>query len=357
MKFNTPLTLVLAGSILLAASCRKNKNDEASPTTETVEVLNDFSYKVALATYIDLENRAQSLHAKVMLFNSSNASSDLEACKQLWKDTRAAWEKNEAFLFGPVATEDMDPGIDDWPVNKLDLDSLLASNQAFTQGFLDSTQTTLKGFHPMEYLLFGATGNKVPADFTAREKEYLLSLADYIKRLTIKIRKSWDPNENGNYLHHVVNAGQSGSVYGSKRAAFEEIINGMIGICEEVADGKIHEPLVAQNPALEESQFSQNSIEDFTNNMRSVQNVYFGNYNEDGKGLNDWVNQNNISLDNKVQQKINQAINSFNLVTLPFGQAILTQQTQLNSVQTAIRELKDVLENELLPFVQSSVTE
>ncbi len=109
--------------------------------------------------------------------------------------------------------------------------------------------------------------------------------------------------------------------------------------------------------ALEESQFSKNSIADFTNNIRSVQNVYYGNYVEDGKGLNDWVNQNNISIDIKIQQKLTQAINSFNLITLPFGQAILTQQTQLNTVQVSIRELKDVLENELLPFVQASITE
>ncbi len=250
MKIKTQISITIVALVLLTSSCRKNKESETSPSTETGEVLNDFAYKVAFATYIDLESKALSLHSKIMLFNSSNSASDLESCKQLWKDTRAAWEQNEAFLFGPVATEDIDPGIDDWPVNKADLDSLLSSNQAFTQGFLDSTQTTLKGFHPMEYLLFGTTGNKLATDFTQREKAYLVSLADYIKRLTIKVRKSWDPNETGNYLTHIVNAGKSGSLYGSKLAAFEEIINAMIGICEEVADGKIQEPLVAQNPSL-----------------------------------------------------------------------------------------------------------
>ena len=61
--------------------------------------------------------------------------------------------------------------------------SLLASNQAFTQGFLDSTQTTLKGFHPMEYLLFGANGAKIPSDFTPREKEYLIAEALSIRHV------------------------------------------------------------------------------------------------------------------------------------------------------------------------------
>ena len=354
-----PITLLLLCLTIITVSCKKKKEEEVTPDTNalTGEVLTDFSYKVALATYTDLNAKATLLNSKVIDFNASSSQSDLDAAKQLWKDSRAAWEQSEAFLFGPVATQDIDPGIDDWPVNKADFDSLLVSNVHFTAGYLDSAQTTLKGFHPLEYLLFGANGNKLASDVTPKEKEYMLGLADYLKRMTDKIIKSWNPSEPANYLTQVVNAGQAGSVYATKRAAFEEMINAMIGICDEVANRKIQEPLVAQDPTLEESQFSQNSIADFTNNMRSVQNVYFGNYIENGKGLNEWVNASNISLDNKVQQKMSAAINSFNLITLPFGQAILSQQTQLHSVQQSINELKDVLENELLPFVQQTITD
>ncbi len=352
LKF-APLATAL---LFLHLSCRKAETSEQTQTN-IPEVLSEFSYKVAYATYSDLEQKSNQLHSKIMSFNSTNTSSDLEACKQLWKDTRAAWEQSEAFLFGPVATEDIDPAIDDWPVNQQDLDSLLASNQVFSQGFLDSTQTTLKGFHPMEYLLFGANGSKTPGDFTVREHEYLVALADYIKRLTTTLRKTWEPTEPGNYLVQFTQAGSNGNIYASKRAAVEELVNAMIGICEEVADGKIQEPLAAQDPKLEESQFSKNSITDFKNNIISVQNAYNGNYTENGIGLNNWVNQNNISLDNKVQQKIVNAINAFDLITIPFGEAIISQQNQLATVQQALRDLKAVLEDELLSFVQQTITE
>lgn len=341
---------------MLSVSCKKKK-EETIPSVETSDVIADFAHKVAFATYLDLENKANELHSKILLFNSNNSSSDLEDSKRIWKETRAAWEQSEGFLFGPVATQNLDPGIDDWPINKADLDSILASNQVFSQGFLDSTQTTLKGFHPMEYLLFGVSGNKVSSEFTAREKEYLVALADYLKRLTTSIRIIWDPNLPGNYTDQLITAGEANSHYTSQRAVFEEIINAMIGICEEVAEAKIQEPLVMQDPSLEESPFSQNSMTDFTNNIRSVQNVYLGSYKEDGIGLNEWVNANNISLDNAIQQKITIAINSFSLITLPFGQAILTQQNQLNTLQQNILELKNVLENELLPFVQTTITD
>lgn len=355
-QLSTTLLICLT-TIFTFQSCKKDKDNKVAQEVTPSEVIHDFAHKVAFATYSDLEVKANLLYLQVQSFNSTNSNADLASCKQLWKDTRAVWEKNEAFLFGPVATEDMDPGIDDWPVNKDDLDTLLASNQVFTSGFLDSTQTTLKGFHPMEYLLFGTNGNKTASEFTSREKEYLLALGDYIKRLSTKIRKSWDPSESGNYLVNFTSAGQAGSNYATKRAALEELVNSMIGICEEVSGGKIEEPLAAQNPNLEESQFSQNSIEDFTNNMRSVQNAYFGDYLEDGIGLNKWVNQSNISLDNKVQQRLTAAINSFSLITVPFGQAIITQQLQLHQVQEKINELKDVLEGELLPYIQAGITD
>jgi hypothetical protein len=50
-----------------------------------------------------------------------------------------------------------------------------------------------------------------------------------------------------------------------KRAVFEEIVNGMIGICDEVANGKMLDPFVAADPSLEESPYSQNSLTDFKN--------------------------------------------------------------------------------------------
>jgi uncharacterized iron-regulated protein len=136
---------------------------------------------------------------------------------------------------------------------------------------------------------------------------------------------------------------------------YEEIVNSMIGICDEVANGKIEEPFVAQNPLLEESPFSYNSITDFTNNIRSVQNVYLGKYLLDGKGIEDLVRANNLSLDANIKNKINAAIAALNNVTVPFGQAIILQPIQITNAQNAINDLKSTLENDLLPFIKTTV--
>jgi uncharacterized iron-regulated protein len=72
-----------------------------------------------------------------------------------WKDVRSTWEQSEAFLFGPVATNNIDPSTDTWPVDYNALDSLSNTGNAFTQSYLNTLGDELKGYHPSEYLLWG----------------------------------------------------------------------------------------------------------------------------------------------------------------------------------------------------------
>jgi uncharacterized iron-regulated protein len=130
------------------------------------------------------------------------------------------------------------------------------------------------------------------------------------------------------------------------------MVNAMAGICDEVANGKIGEVYAAQDPSLEESPFSQNSITDFTNNIKGVQNVYLGKFSADGKGLEDVVRAYNLQLDSNIKLKLSTAIEALGKVTVPFGTAISTQKTQVQNAIEAIQALKTTLEDELLPFIQ-----
>ncbi len=347
------VTIALLVAISFVASCKKEETEE-TPATENlkVKILEDFSLNIAQATYNDLATRASQLRLQVETFTSNINEPNLTQCKQGWRDCRAAWEQSESFLFGPVASDNIDPRIDSWPVNYNDLDSILASSALFTAGYVDSLEDALKGFHPIEYLLFGTGGNKSAVQFTPRELDFLNALVVNLEALTAQVASRWNPSVSGNYTTNFNTAGQSGSSYTSRRAAYEEIVNAMIGICEEVADGKMGEPLALQDPSLEESPFSFNSNTDFTNNIRGVKNVYLGVYQADGKGIEDLVRENNLSLDGRVKQKIENAIAALNAITAPFGQAIITQPVQVQNAIDAIDELKNVLEIELLPYVQ-----
>lgn len=352
MKKLMLITLVLASTFFLSG-CDDNENGSAVDETFNSEILNGFAQNVAQASYNDLKTKSAQLYDNILALNTSRTSGNLTACQNSWKAARQAWEQTESFLFGPVSTENIDPRIDTWPVNFQDLNSQLNSANAFTEQYINNLEDALKGFHPIEYLIFGQDGDKLSTDLTNRDLEYLMALGLNLKQLTTAVADGWNESINGNYTHAFVNAGSGSAVYESQLAAFEEVVNAMAGICDEVAAGKIGEVFLAQNPSLEESPFAQNSITDFTNNIKGVENVYLAKYTSDGKGLEDLVRKYNLSLDNEIKTNINSAITALGSITVPFGEAIISQPVQVQNAINAIDALKTTLEEKLLPFVQS----
>ena len=351
----TPLLLC---SILTLAACKKESSDPTSTATDgftTASVLNAFASDVAQDNYDELALRSASLRDRIVAFSTSLSDGDLALCKQQWRETRLSWERSEALLFGPVATENIDPRIDTWPVNFVDLEAQLSGSHDFTAEYVSGLEDALKGFHPIEYLLFGMNGDKGAAQFTAREIAYAIALANDLATLTASLDASWDPATSGNYTHAFISAGSGSAEYPTQRAAFEELVNAMAGICDEVANGKMHEVLLAQDPLLEESPFAKNSITDFTNNIRGVENVYLGRYSENGTGLEDFVREHDLQLDNTIKQRIAAAIAALGTITVPFGQAIVDQPVQVQQAVDAINALASTLSDGLLPLVQLHV--
>lgn len=326
-------------------------------TNEQLEsaILSDFSSHVARANYNELEQLLDQLHTDALALQQTTDATNLTAARSAWRTARAAWEKSEAFLFGPVSTENIDPSTDTWPVDYLSLDSLLSSTLDFTPANIHALGDELKGYHPAEYLLWGTNGDKQAGQFTTRELEFLVALTADLKDKGTALRSSWDASQSGNYGEVFSSAGSGSTVYASRRAAFEELVNGITGICDEVANGKIAEPFLAQDPSLEESPYSNNSLIDFTNNMIGVRNVYRGDFNADGKGLQDYLQANNLSLHNTITAQIDQAIASLNAITVPFGEAIISQPTQVQLAIDQINTLKTTLEDQLLPYLQQNI--
>lgn len=349
---------IALGALLILAACKK-EHDGGDPVSDdgfvTRDVLSGFAANVAQDNYTDLAGSSVVLSDRITAFAVSQSEEDLALCRQQWRDTRSSWERSEALLFGPVATDNIDPRIDTWPVNFTDLEAQLSSGNTFTPEYISGLEDALKGFHPIEYLLFGVNGEKTAAQFTPRELEYAGALATDLAGLTGSLRTSWDPATAGNYSSAFTSAGNGSIEYATERAAFEELVNAMAGICEEVANGKMAEVLLAQDPLLEESPFAGNSITDFTNNIRGVENVYLGRYEQDGEGLEDFVRQHDLQLDNTIKQRIAAAIAALGTITVPFGQAITEQPVQVQQAIDAINALAATLNDSLLPLVQQRV--
>lgn len=345
MKKLYPTALVF-GSMLLFSQCSSSDSTPAIDQTLNTQVINDFANLVASPEYDDLKSKTALLYEQTQALAISKTDTDLEACRTTWREARAIWENSEAQLFGPVETDNIDPHIDTWPVNFSDLESQLSSGHAFTADYINGLEDALKGFHPIEYLIFGQNGTKKASELTDRELAYLNALALNVKTLTANLADVWSTSSPSNYYHEFVNAGNGSSEFPSEQAALVQMVAAMADICGEVGESKIGEVYAAQDGSLEESPFAKSSITDFTNNIKGISIVYQAKYSTDGKGLEDIVEQYNLSLDNEIKTKLNTAITALNAITVPFGQAITTQKSQVQAAIDAIADLHETLDDD-----------
>src|SRR6187549_324226 len=270
---NLLYSLILLSTPLLFVACNDDDND--NPTADYSTILHNTGENIVLKTYEALATQAADLQTATQLLETTPTQSNLEAARVAWISTRSPWEQSEGFLFGPVDQEGIDPSLDSWPVNVTDLNNVLTSGNNLTVEFLEQQEGTLKGFHTIEFLLWGVNGNKQVGEFTPREFEYLAAAAGALAADAQKLYDLWKPN-GGNFIANVLNAGNGSQVYISQKSALEEITNALVIIADEVGNGKINDPYAQQDLTLEESRFSANSKADFANNIRSIKNIYTG---------------------------------------------------------------------------------
>ena len=347
--FLTKAMLITLPLFLLTLSCSK-KNDTG--TTDIValrkDVLVNISTNVCTQSYQDMYAKTQALLVSVTALNTTTTDANLAATRANWKDIRTTWEQSEAWLFGPVEADNIDPRIDTWPIDFNALETILKGNDALTEAYVNGLDESLKGFHPIEYLLWGQNGSKTAAAFTPREKEFLLSLTQNLVNLSKDVRDTWT---TGGYQAQLSTAGNGSTEFSTQQAAYVQIADAMAGICDEVANAKIKEPFDAQDPKLEESPFAKNSVIDFTNNIQGVLAIYQGRLTTDGKGLEDIVRTNNLSLDAEIKSKHAAAIAALTAIDVPFGQAILTEQSKVQNAMIRVNDLAVTIDQKLKPYL------
>ena len=328
-------------------------DDSQAAAFDASTMLNDFANTVVLATYIDLDQNAGELLAAVKVLKADTSQANLEKAQQAWIATRKPWEQSEAFLFGPVDTQGLDPALDSWPVDHVNLQSVLDSGDTLTVDFVSGLEDTQKGFHTIEFLLFRDGNQRKASDITTRELEYLVSTTENLKASTAQLRLAWAP-EGENFSSAVAQAGTGSAIYPSQSSAVQEMVNGMIVIADEVANGKISDPYNESDTTLVESQFSFNSISDFQDNIRGIQNVYMGKFMTDGQGLNDFVNSHDPDLDTRFQQEVQAAIDAIGAIPDPFRDSITANRGAVQAAIDAVSKVQQTLEQDILLLVQSS---
>lgn len=342
-------------SLVLVFAC-SNKGRDKIQAYEPKNIIDGFANKVVIATYSDLDQKSGALLQTVETLKINKTDASLKQAQDAWKAMRRPWEQSESFLFGPADTNGYDPKLDSWPVNKVDLDAVLSSGEKLTVPYIETLEDELKGFHTIEYLLFGSKNDQTIKNLDVRKIEYLLSATQSLRKTASDLYKSWSPS-GGNFILEVTGAGSSSKAYGSRKDMLQEMVNGMVGIIDEVGNGKIGDPYNKKDPTLVESQFSYNSLQDFQDNITGVKNVYMGSYtgtSTAGGGLTSFVSETNPELDNKIKLAIDEAIKSITSIPYPFRDSITKHPTQVGKAVQTIGNLQTILEGDLSALISDS---
>ena len=390
MKKILKLALCAACVVGMVACNGEQKTDVKSDKEAALQrAMKPYVENTVVATYGAMADEGLVLLDKCeQILKANEAGTDYSALMAeagtAWRAMRKYWEQSEAFLYGPAATQSIDPHIDSWPLDFNAMNALLHNQEQMAQieeeggAYVgDKLGYALKGFHAAEYLLFETveqdgraigTGKTHAANLTHAEAVYLLGIVEDLAQQAILLEDSWAGKvskekeelitEDGesmsagiNYGSYMINAGQAGSIYKTYQEAAEEIIAGCVDIAGEVAELKMGNPYLSNTPDERdyiESPYSCTSTEDFAENIRSIKNAYEGAKAGD-YSISNYVYSQNSELDGKVRKAIEESIAA--IAAIQDFENKAKGNPQVKAAIDKVQELEELLDDEVMALL------
>ena len=360
------MSAIMATSV---TSCDDNNGENTGDLSAKEQTLKDAvtpyvnntvipTYKSMADAAIKLMNACNEAKEAYIADNNTLAASKITEAGNYWKESRKYWELSEAFLFGAAADYNIDPHIDSWPLDQEALDQLLRNTDmmnAIGKGGGSYVSANLGygllGFHAIEYMLFQLNGDKSGPrsidKFTDNQMIYMAAVAEDLCFQCIRLEASWAGMDNvtkekqdiltENELEPTFNYGES------MLNAGQEILQGCIDIADEVAEQKMGRPANGSDDDDKnyiESPYSLNSIVDFADNIRSIQNAYQGSK-EGDKSVSDFIASVNAEKDKELKNAITAAITAIGKIPEPFKTSAIEQATK--DAINAVTKVSDLL--------------
>lgn len=380
MKKYLKLPLYMASFAMMISHFSSCSNDDSLPETGPSEkeamleaACTQFVENPVIATYTELADQTELLVEKLKALKAEKTDANVKAACKVFKQARKQWELSEAFLFGAAGDFGIDPHIDSWPLNlsglldELKNDAHIRSMEAPDADVWAYSKLgqELLGFHGIEYILFKEGAERPVAEIQDRELTYAVAVAGDLRNNCYRLQAAWAGEEgtsadrwakitdemewpvtltgsDQSYGENMRNAGKAGSTYTSWTAAAQAIIEGCKTIADEVGTQKIGKPHTGEDVNYIESPYSYNSIEDFADNIISIENVYLGGTeNNRGASIHDYIAKVNPALDQQVTDAISQAIRKIQAMKFPFVKNYTDPSSQ--EAMDALKELDNIL--------------
>lgn len=229
-------------------------------------------------------------------------------------------------------------------------------------------------------LLLGACGSDEPGvvegnddaanlDYNAQNAaswgNYMSQVSGLLKQDAADLYNAWTVSYNGGLPFASSFKAHNGGDYASALSCVNEIVEGCADIANEVGTAKIGDPYnlyvsgeVQKALYAVESWYSWHSRDDYTNNIHSIRNSYFGSldgYTVSPNSLSSLMAEVNPDLDNEVKDAITAAINAIQAIPQPFRNNI--NSTEARQAMDVCGDLEEVLSNRLKPALANAADE
>ena len=366
MKKNFFYVAALAVGLSLGFVSCEDDDEENNEVVKVLDmavlnpIVNNYADAVVMPTYKALVEKNTALYNAVNALCAAPSDELFAVAAEAWLDAREPWETSEAFLFGPVDALGLDPDMDSWPLDQAGIENILKSGNWSALEWSDDSEAEaaqgVRGFHTLEYLLWkdGQPRTVADADYVANASSwcnYMKAVANLLKKDAEELYAAWKESYEGGDAYVNLFKNHGNSTYQTALACAEEIIDGCITIAEEVGNAKIGDPYNLyvsgeKEAALYavESWYSWHSRDDYTNNIYSIRNAYYGSL--DGTVANNslatFMKENNAVLDALVKASIKTAEEAIQAIPQPFRNHI--NSTEAENAMDACAALATTLE-------------
>jgi predicted lipoprotein len=326
-------------------------------------VVREIASEVIVPTLEDLAQASDDLARRCDDLDRDPNAETLDDAQRAWRKARGYWKRMSAFGFGPAMQLRIEAAIDQFPVEPLLIDVEVVGDAgadvSYNVDYVEELGANRKGFHVIEQLLFHADGNDAALTLLADDADasrrlmLLNALAQHLELKVSELVEAWTAGGNS-YRDVLTQPGESNDEYPTIKKAVDALVNESVFLSEVVADIRLGKPFGVANggepqPELEESALSDNSLQDITDSVKSIRNVYLGSTDgAPGNGITSLVQARSVATDHAVQQALDDALDAVADVPRPFSVAIVSHRAAVQRAYDAVKVLKRTLSTEVV---------
>lgn len=291
-RLSLPVLLSLLLALLAVPSCDSGSGGGSSDNFDRQAMLRNYADNLIQPACIQLQNRANALHAAVEVFATNPEATLLADVRTAWQNIYTDWQYANAYNFGPAGESGLRKGlieeIGTFPASTTKIEAAIAAGT----WNLDDFNRDARGLPAIEYLIFGEnqSADEVAADLAANASRlnYLAALTADLRDRSNEVLTAW----NGTYRNEFIQ--NDGTDVGSSTS---QLYNEFVRSYEAIKNFKLALPLgkrpgqVQTEPQLVEAYYSGLSLDMLKHHFAAIENIWYGRARsgQDGTGFREYL--------------------------------------------------------------------